>query len=152
MTSRRSHVRDECLHERPYRLYTVGTTNYCTTYILDQPVICTDCRAGGERPPALTACRFNGSSKLAVQKLHHRHEGYYVRSDVVFRPRKYCGPASARAVPVLVNAMLTIHHLIPIMARCCLVYGQPQTSQATKQPACYPARPVTLWCCIGTSS
>ena len=32
-------------------------------------------RAGGERPHALTACRFNGSSKLAVQKLHHRHDG-----------------------------------------------------------------------------
>ena len=36
---------------------------------------CTDCRAGGEGLHVLTACRFNGSSKLAVQKLHHRQEG-----------------------------------------------------------------------------
>ena len=56
--------------------------------------------------------------------------GNYVRSDLVFRPRKHCGPASAHAVPTLVNAMLTTHHLTPITARCCQVYGQPTLGQA----------------------
>ena len=114
---------------------------------------CTDCRAGGASPHALTARRFNGSSKLTVQKLHHRHEGTYVRSDLVFRPRKHCVPASARAVPVLVNAMLTIH-LTHITARCCQVYGQttPATCRPLSSPPVIPLCMLTLAACIGTSS
>ena len=67
----------------------------------------------------------------------------YVRSDVVLCPRKHCGPASARAVPVLVNAMLTIRHLTHITARCCQVYGPPhqpghQAACLLSRSACYP--------------
>ena len=151
MTSlaRQRNVRNDCLPECPHRLHTAGTTNYCTTYI---------------------ACHFALSAVQEVRdRMHSLHvdsmavpsllgrsyitnmRGHYVRSDLVFRPRKHCGPASARAVPVLVNAMLTIHHdshhstLLSSLRKT-------HTSPATKQPACYPARPVIPWCCIGTSS
>ena len=82
----------------------------------------TDCRAEGQRPHALQINPMAAPSLLCRSYMTNMGE-YYVRSDLVFRPRKHCGPASARSVRVLVNAMLTIHHLTHITARCCQLYN-----------------------------
>ncbi len=103
----------------------------------------TDCRAEGQRPHALQVNPMAAPSLLCRSYITNMGE-YYVRSDLVFRPRKHCGPASARAVPVLVNAMLTIHHLTHITARCCQLYGQPTPA---RPPSSLPVIPRCLLPC-----